>query len=187
MNLKQSSLSSENSIASWWWWLPIEPYIFFCYIVMTPRHKIKTFFSRCLIFNMSRISMNYLRWGRILRRCCEMLLRWWDRSDIPFWTRDKSVSFRERWTWLGAKMGRKLVCWFFTSTSKTNLLTKLIDAFKSESPSSDCHKGKSDDDVVFAATPAARWRLHLNRVCRETLRCKIFDIYICQHCFFLVY
>ena len=53
--------------------------------------------------------------------------------------------------------GERLVAKFFT-------IFLLIDAVKSESPSSGWHKGKSDDDVVFAAMAAARWRLRLNSV-----------------------
>ena len=39
-----------------------------------------------------------------------------------------------------------------------------IVAVKSESPSSSWYKGKSDDDVIFATMPVARWRLRLNNV-----------------------
>ena len=39
-----------------------------------------------------------------------------------------------------------------------------IDAVKSESPSGGWFKSKIDDDFVFAAMPAARWRLRLNSV-----------------------
>ena len=39
-----------------------------------------------------------------------------------------------------------------------------IDAVRSESLSSNWHKSKSDDDVVFASMTSAIWRLRLNSV-----------------------
>ena len=53
-----------------------------------------------------------------------------------------------------------------------------IDALKLESPSSGWHKYISDDDVVFAAMTAARWRLCLNSVYFETGKNFVLDIFI---------
>ena len=45
----------------------------------------------------------------------------------------------------------------------------MIDTVKLGAPSNGWHKGKSDDDVVFAAMPAARWRLQLDSVYIEAV------------------